>query len=770
MPITVGIPGGGTPGYVTTRQPAFDAMSVQRSNLSEAVSEIDVGDVNSYHGLEAIEVGATARPQRLAFSSEYIIYRTQEVSSQTGTVISGDSFLILADVLEANLAGSNIGQYGQYEIDAVYKINGTEVEIKYFSYQVPTGKLGSLLNVTLADGQNVSQVPNGATITLDLTVKVGGVTSLYNLVTYAKLQERNIKIAFKGGNNAGPVDEITVGALDIIADKFSLGPRRPVTMFDPSRVKYDSVNTTSENLMRDSHFGIIYPVIEAVYGLTMKQILNRAYTGIGGHVFASALPSSFGPGWTSYRSSAANDQLGCGFTQVITNIDDYPVRMANFTIEGGWHDGAQPSVAMYAPLYFVQGTKLFIWYTDKLPPASMPAHQLLLDAHKSLNRQMAFKPDRNAVALTYQYAKGDPFEDSERLSRDVRLPDDVVPTGTEGTAGYSVVTTVRWVREYYMADAPDDVLDSVPLSTDITTEQVITWYGTDGTPTGDSFMRTTGTEHIDYFYEGELNTGYERVIEASVANPASAFAVSLVTASRETCEIAWTDDPNNPGLKIQAWCTIEESGKCFFDPDKTETVSDAGGDVTFVRMIPILLAQASGIVESSWLMSGEIPIKTTKMTLHPKGGKQYDVEVIESDLLNNTTKKSYVDPTTGGHPNNDPYQSRSRTILLRDLTSEAEIGPRIPVEVNTYELPRDRAIALGNQVLQRFKNPLELMPIDLPGVDFAIAQGTIIEGQIRSDGFTDKHIVTGYSITGQNLGKQGHRISQSLETLELLAS
>lgn len=686
---------------------------------------------------------------------------------RSANIVAGDSFMILADILALILSGTNLGSYGYYDIQPELKVNGTEIAIKSFQYQVPTGKLGSILNITLAR-PDPSVVPAGANIRFALKVVSGGAHADYVLVDNGKLQERDYTISYQGGNGGGPNDEVTISSLDVIADKFGLAPRRPVTMFDPRRVRYDDVNIKVEQMTRDSHGSPILPLIEPVYGLSMHQILQRACTGIGGSGFISPLSHSFltGVSWGHLVSGPHTDQTGCGFSSMITNIPDYPVRRADFTLEGGWFDGAQPTVAMYAPVYFVHDGRLFIINVDALLPYGITPHIVSLAEHKSLSEHLVYKPDANAVLLTYQYNGNDPSEDGGKRSRDVFTETVESEAEVEMDApGYYKISTRRWDREFYFASNPTEVLDTLPLSAYTETQQAFTYYSTDGTPVFTT-VRVSHTERIDYLYEGDLKIRHIRETEAAIATPNDRFIIKLFTVEREECNISWTEDPNNPGAKLQSSVRTDITGRCAFDPDNTESVDDGANE--FVRMIPVLLAQSSGILGDAWIISDMVPIKSIRENLRNMKGSQYDVEVIEVDLINNTHKTSYTNPVTGS-VRNDPYQAKSRNILITDPVSEAAIGPRIPIGLNAYELPRARAIELANRTLYRFSHPLINLPITLAGVDFVIARGSVIKGQKRS-GYTGNYFVTGYSINGTNLGKKGHRVSQTIEATELLAS
>lgn len=722
-------------------------------------------------------------------SSSYIFGPDNCQAFGSVNVTSIEGFLMLVDAIDADLSSDSLASAAHVEINARLKINDVVVPITSFGYQVPTGRLGSLLNVRLAT-KDATVVPNGAVIDFDLIVKVGVTDVVYPLMTDGKLQGRSVEISFRGGNNAGPTDEITFSSLDVIADKFSLTPRRPVIQYDPIRVKYDDVNTRDvKNAMREESGALILPVLEPVRGLKMKQILKRAYTQAGGQGMMSPVGRSFSSSNTRWVSrgllaTGATNYRGMDFAQVITNIPDYPVKRADYTIEGGWHEGARACIEMFAPVYFVHSNILFIIDVDRKLPFASTVYELSLGAHKRLVENADYQPDKNSVILTYQYS-GNDNDDPQKIYREV-FTSETETIGERNAEGYIKTETRRWDREYYMADDPDNVLDTLPIRSETTTRQTIWWYIADTLnadiiePKKIQEDRIVHRETIEYTYEGELKVGHNREVEAHILVPVNEFNNTaqvfedrlrsmLLRVEVERCTIEWTDDPMRHGQKIQQWMTQETTGICYISDEAEEFYYGEGESKLLVRRLyPAVELNESGRVTPDMQITSDLQrISTVKETLHRLRGNNFDVERIESNHLNNTVKKTFVD-TRVGTTNSDPYETRSRNVILRDEDSEALIGTRIPLGVNAYELPRAMALELGAKVLRRLQNPPLLLPLDLPGVDFAIARGTPIKGQKRS-GSTVNFMVTGYSINGENLGRDGHRIRQSIEALQLLA-
>jgi hypothetical protein len=618
MPITIPIEGGGEPPRIPIQSCARSAVEIRDVARDRAISGITVTGTSFSASRQSTEIAKTV--PTAAISGINIVNGIRDRHVSAIEVLTGESFIILVDILQEALSGSMLGQFGQTEINAKLMVDGDELAIKSFSFQVPTGRLGSILNIVLAD-PNPTPVPVRATVMFYLVVHIDGDDVFHVLLNNGNLQERDYKITISGNK---PGDEVTFGALDVLSDKFSLAPRRPVTMYDPRRVRIDDVRTDSENAIRDESGRTIMPVIEPVNGLTMKRILNRAYTNVGGYSGISLLSQL--PSWNALMSNALNDQVGMGFTSVITNIPDYKVRRADFTIEGGWHDGALPVVAMYAPVYFVTGSILFIIDVDRPLPFAANPHTIWLSAHKSLSERAEYKPDANAVILTYQYSDNDPDEDPRRVSRVVFKTERQNPSGlNEGQPGFVEIETRTETIEWYFTDEPDVVLASYPSRINIITEMTIVWAirDPDTSVVLDEVIqnrRVVHREETNYTYDGELETGHTREVFAAVT-VSEEWATIPVLIEREACKIYWKDDPYNVGAKVQDRMTLEITGRCYLS-NEDETIFDSSGELLIVRKIPALLAQASGFVESDMVLSDMVPIKTVRETLRFVKGQQ----------------------------------------------------------------------------------------------------------------------------------------------------
>lgn len=786
MTLILPIEGAGDVPLVTRQYAAYGAIEIGNYDTTPAHGAIEVSSERPYAARAAIEIlGDTVRSVIGAIDTVNITHNTAIGACE---IMSGDSFLIMADIINANLTAEALGESAMLFINARLMIDEAEVLIKDFNFQKPTGRLGSLLNVTLAKPSDYNLITIGARVDFSLIVTVDGDEHPYPLMVNSKLSEDDFKIAYRGGQFGGPVDSITISTLDAAGDKFTLTPTRPVIMFDPNRTRFDDVQTDPENAIRDHATGsIILPIVEPVSGLTMRKILNRAYTSIGSgyaNVLTPVQASAFS--WNRMYVGKLTDvswQSGCGFDKVITNIKDYPVRQANFTIEEGWHGGAKPSVQMFDPLYYPSGPNdnhLVILDVDKPLEFGVEVYDILLSYHKALSQRRAYRPDTNQVLLTYQYMGNDPSEQPQKQMRertDVTYPVDTSTAeggANYGEEGYIKHTLRERVREWYMPDDPENVLDTLPIYTELEIEQTYVLRNDAGVVVFNQ-VRVTSVDRTEHYYVGDLKIGHTRTLRTRLFTPDATLndrmASQMQTTQREVCEISWIDDPSRKGTKLQSLVNTTLQELCVVSTEP-QTIDIDGVPHEHYPMVPLIEANLGGYInKDDWvLVDGLVTTLTQTKLLRKRKGNQYDVLVTDVDHINGGGARNSIAEPVVGSTRHDQFEVRSRTILLKDAPSIAEIGPRIPEQVNAYELPRDRAIELGQRKLYRFVNPLKNMPIDLPSPMLALDRGSVVRGQTRS-GYSGNFIVTGLGITGQSLGKSGeHRIFQNLETIELLPS
>lgn len=740
------------------RRPAYCGLSVkgQPTHPSHVALTVRGQPTVAAHGSASVKLDS----KYAALGSVTTARVLEALARQTAELQTGEGLTILADLISTALEDVlTIGPGGFYlaeDITARLLVNNVEVPIAGFDYEEPEGRLGALLNVTLARPDR-NQVPVNADIRFDLIVYApDGTYSLYPLVADGKIAGRSINIQWA---DDGPGDEMTMGGLDTLNDKFALAPRRPITMFDPGQVKFEEVAVKPRDAIMDDKGQPIVPVLEPVAGLNMMQALERAYTGRGGGAFATSLSVAQLAELTKVAQYiGAQEQVGLGFSRVVTNIPTYPIARVDFLVESGWHDAVQPLIGMYGPIYFVEYNVLFIIDAEKALPLGHVARTLPLSRVTRLGLAQENRDPYNAVILTFQ-ARG--AEGQALYPRD-KYEQKTDEDGEFGSLGYRRTETTRRYREWADDPAFTNIIEAQDLSVEVRT------FG--NFPTSDGgpgALLELHRETQQDFYTLGLKTGHHKTVQGLVTTGPDADLL-LREVLEETCSIAYTEDSFNPGQKLQDRVHTHTKGLIYEETEDTYERVGPDGNEDVPKRYAVGLAQKYGIMGSEGrLFWGDV--KTTTEVLRATSPTQRDVQVTEIDCLTGTVLRSTAQPRAASSAALavNEFVTRQRSVLLRDLASEADIGPRIPVSVSAGDLPYDRAFELGLRVLARGLDPPETAQLDLPGVDFALRRGSVVKGQFRDNTLTPPFIVQGFRISGRTLGREGHRISMSLTGTEL---
>lgn len=720
------------------------------SNDSFSVQETALGQQNGSFRVNA----DTVWTMHESFTVGTILTDEARTSFQVRT---GEGFMILADLIQSALEGGPVaGFYPPQDINVRVRVNGVQVAITAFDWDQPEDRLGGTLNVTLADPDR-NKAPIGATVDMAFVVTNSlGVETEIPMLENTKLAGREYVIQWKG---QGPGDEVTFTCVDIMEDRFGLAPRRNITMFDPTWVPMHDLIVTPKEAVRDEKGNPIFPILEPIYGLTMMQVLVRAYTGVSGGSLMSHLSPSvtalmarvahlIGGGGESYTT------LGLGFNSVITNIPNYQITRADFTIQGGWHDGAQPFVGMFGPLYFVKNNILFVLDAERKLPTGFTPRTIPIAEYTIMGQSTPYRDPYNAVLLTYQ------MHENEYPNAVLRpyFTQDTQKSGTYGQGDYTeTITTLQGqkLEDFDTGEVIDDFLDTQTIETRITV----------GSEVGTQVL-TAHRETTENFYQLGLKTGHHKEVHGLISTgPNASLEPQLILV--EDCAITWVDDPNQIGRKIQTNVVTQIAGMVYTSTEITQSTLNpiSGVKSDTLVMFPIAVAQKSGIVTDDGTL-GFRPLKTITETLRAVNSSVTDVQIVEMDLLNGTVNRSTTQPRAGQSWLNQ-YVNRSKTRLLRNVPSEEIIGPRIPVALNCMELPFFWAMELGHRLLARGENPPDVYRLTLPGVDFSADRGSVLRGVRRDGTITPSILIRGRRTSGVNLGHLGHRIQMTLNGVQV---
>jgi hypothetical protein len=739
------------PGYLISTPVKF-GVKVNSRNQVTAKQGVSVNAVRTLTLKQSVGV----KQQNLIYSIQAVAIgsRSSAISKQSVFIRSGEGFTILADIypqaFEDSGTGGNVTGGGTYPIQYIrpyLAIDGLEIPIVDFNYERPEGRLGAILSARLAVFEISGLVPF-------MRVDFGYIIFNPNTetehfvprMTNGKLMGWQLNIGFQEqGQRRGPADTVSISAIDVVADRFNIRPLRPVTMYDPAKTNTTEVtHFDSDSTLRLLNGAMITPIFIRQLGLGTGQALYEAYV------------------------------YGLGFDRVVSNIPNYEIARADFTIEEGWHSGALPFFAMYGPLFFDSFNILFILNITWPLPSGFTPRTIHNSDYQRLGIISPVKDYTNSLILSYK-ASGADLMAEEGIFFTYRFDQDTQEDGLYGTPGYQRTETTRKIREVRNTSDPLNIISELEEQSIVEVyAQMQAGLDGEGAPVlvgsvgGVSILVHKETQ--DNIYDGNgLKTSHHKTVQAAILNWQDK-SVNVQDVLDEKCTIEWvtTDDPN---VMVQSRSKMIIEGLVAQAVNERELTPSGGGASTTVHTLyPVVAAQYNGLavedvpegVYNPW-----VKIRTITETLRHTKGNQVDVEVKDFDNLTGTMRASVTQPRTGT-PLTSLYQAKVRHILIEDEESIALIGPRIPAAVNAGELPRVRAIQLSKDVLKYIQTPRFDAQVVISGIDLSIDKGSVIIPRKRDED-ASHFIVTGVIEHGEPKGS-GYQIIMTLKGQEVSAS
>ncbi len=585
-------------------------------------------------------------------------------------------------------------------------VNSTVLDVGGFTLSAPKNGLGLVLQAELPT-PDLTQIPTRASVKFEIGVWVGPTPPDYNWITLidsGSVSRRDFVIRF----NVGPDDRLSMQAVNVAADRFSLAPANPVTMYDPTLLELPPYNANAggNNVLRVRDAGqVITPAQEPIGGLNLKQILDRVYTNKLPQLSLVGSVAGAGAGSVNtFASTAAG--TGCGFTRVVTNIPNFPVTRVDVTMEGGWHAAAAGLLSPFDPLYFSDdGLTLYIISKLYPLPTGLQLFNLPLACVAEVSQSEEWSEFTNRIIVSYQSNEEIVLSYTERLDQ----------SGD----------TISTIRDYY--DSNGVVVNSVVTKTEKKT------YGTvDG-----ANVLIGRTTQQDTFNTLGLKTGHTKKVEALILDPAlSNNQKTLMTVQDETCTVSWRVPQGQTGEWIQEKAITEVSGLAI------ELDGDNGKE-----RYPALPANQNYMIKQD----GTTPLvykqlKRITETLRGTGSLQTDVDVEVMDYLIPQTVSSHTSPRTG-QPIIQTQIGNLKRELVKDATSIAAYGNRRALSLDGGTMPRGTVLDLAARKLNLIANPPKNFNIPLPKYDPRVRRGKLVNAYDRA-GAATKAIIESYTITG----------------------
>lgn len=612
------------------------------------------------------------------------------------------------------------------------KINGVIHEIKSFTLTAPPRALGYALTCQLVNPTVALSVTDE--ITFELGNRRAGVESMKTYIDSGRVAGRKARLSFKG-------DTLTFDAVNPLANKWARAPRKPELLFDPDRVEIEGDRARTNNDVIDERGDPIESRLVEVRGLDLKYILHRAYVEV------------------------------MGFTRVVSNVPNYRVRQAEFPITQSYHQAAQSFAAFFEPEFFAddQGQMFLIDPQRKLPAGFAAAAKVISNGKViALSFDQPAAQEINAILLTYMVDDNN----SSGISHEVDFPPNVtdneesefVETGVLGTDGYSIqITTRRW-KEFH-----DDDRNPQRVTREVDYQVITDNYAWDSQAGAVVLISTEITTEL-YSRDYRLHLGHNRSIQALVRIPDGGDAPIFIEALTEIARTKWKASMMNRDEFVKLYSYTLTDGFVVIEGDESNPAS-------VITKMPLLDANRTRNVSRDGIQRLVFrPISTIYERHRATGTNQTTVTLTKIDHLTPSLESSksvshIADQTVNlASPNANTGSRKTVTELiigedveLDPLTGE-ELAPFVPLALNAGEVPIALAVEVAKRKLKRQGQPLATASCELANFDVNMRRGSIRRIDRRGvEG--DLFIVTGFRITGSNLGTGEGRITQSFDAI-----
>lgn len=614
---------------------------------------------------------------------------------------SSFGFTIFVDITDADLQtalSSNIRRY-----QGRLKVDGVEIPIIRATLNAPNDKLGTELTVVLAD-PNVNLVTGTALIDFDLALWVSGAWQWINLLSGGRLSQRAARYL----NEAGlPRDAVELTIVDIIGDRWNRAPRQQVFMYDSQIIDPPTQEAIISERIYNTTGGIYEPVFIALPGMTLLDVLNYAYIN------------------------------GCGFSSIVTNIQNFPVEQASFTVTGGYDAGVRNLLEMFSPVVFASNNDLWIIDPDQPLPSGISAVDFVAAFSASIDDTLPAHEPVNGLLVRLNDLQAGAEYFTERLETST------VSNGFFGNPGYTEIDTERRIREYRTFGNP----------TTIVREEVVYVK----TRTLDGHFNVLSQEtRTDHFNSLNQTSGYTSVNEMRLPNindPNLGFTLQEV--GREEQLIIYTPDPLHHLQYVQSRIETRADGLILVDSNNQYLGSS--------YKIPYLDAHRSGYITGDGQSTEFGPIRTTIEQLTYNGGQvKYETRV--TNHISNVPDRVTVKTLPGSALVNRRNSGQAKYVLL--TVPGTDTTSRRVAEFDGSQLPYATALAIAQRRLNNLNNPPKEVAVNMAYVNPSLRRGAVIHVQGRS-GYLGNYILKGYTITVEAVELQNYRASMSFVAREL---
>jgi hypothetical protein len=612
-------------------------------------------------------------------------------------------------------------------LDARLKINSTEVAISDFTFKVPDNALGESLTATLTDPNTV--LPDGATVDFELVAVAGdGGESIVKKMSSGNIAGESTTLSRSG-------DKLTLDAVNSLSDRWDVSPRRQIILYDPDRMDAPIQETVDdERTLRTEDGNPVLASITAQRGLDLYQVLRRAYVD------------------------------GCKFSKVVTNIANFPIMRADFNVGQSYHKAAAGHTSLFEPVYFADDADvLYIIDAEGQLPVGFNLTVRTVTPNKQRGQEAVTPSHKliNAAILTYRVETPDAPTKDHIIEWPPTVKDHVYSDpheiGDINQPGHALTITERHVKQFY--DSTGKLLNELEYRI------VITSYAYDPETHATELMLIDDLTDI-YTRDWKLKIGYTKEVTARVQQPYTGQKLPI-NVYTETNEIRFKRSNWNADDVQKVWDVTVAEGLVLCEGDPLNPITQ----------VPLIEASRNGqIVADATQTIQRKNISADMQYIRRTGLDQMSLHRVKIDYLKGqieatSTAQPVASPVISfSNPFNTPkdtmVERQRREIIFADDLPEDE-DPTEALQVDAGEVPYETAKTKVKRLLARKGAPVARISYSLMNFDAALRRGSIRRVDPRT-GNGEMFIVTSYTIKGENLGRTGSRIYQSVEGVKVI--
>ncbi len=584
--------------------------------------------------------------------------------------------------------------------------NDIEIPFRRASFNAPKDSLGASFSVDLAKA-DLSFLPTNADYKFEIGTWNGTDYDYETVFDSVKLDSRNLSRSWS--SNAAN-DNLSFSTLIDIDDKFALAPRKNIICFDKNKTSVDLKNVEKLPINQTAGFGsntYIENEARPFNGLNLYQVLRIAFVEI------------------------------CGFSNIETNIPNYPLTRCDFNISQSAKESVAPFIGNFRPIFIpLAGNVLRILDGTQVLPSDFVPTQVTADDYSGigLGKAGGIKPD--GLRLSYQSTN----DYSSFKTR--RAPETVTETGKIFDANYTKQTITETYKDYFDLFYPEQITRSELIKRETV---IADTFG---------FVISSQTEEIKVDRQGKI-IEINKSEMAKVPLPENNFTGSLKEVRTETQSYEYQTDvkrtrnviPKSIKTVISA-IVATDSANQYLDKDFKQEYSEAH--------------RSGNLNKDMDYSSFPEPVKTITKTFDQTGNGQIRITETVIDILRDNFPVVTVSETTSGDPSlNNSFAKQREIVVWRTGADKINSGKPISSFVGG-EIPLFFLLQMVDKELNDSGADLQQGTCEILGYSSNLKRGILVEIKDRDGTNLGKFVVVGF-----NYSVERGRVFSSLDLLEV---